>query len=323
MLCCLLHHCCQGLAFCFEKLFQSGNDVSELHYYCPHCFSYIARRDTAACGQCNERIEVDLYQNGNFFIMLPLAPQLRDMFENSNISDLVGHRFARAMQNNSNIEDIYDGSVYKEVMNDKDSSHISLTFNTYGVQLFNSSKYSMWPIQSLINELPIHLRRKHVLLTGLWFGMSKPVVSCFLKPFVTECNQLAVNGFKWLSRKKEFRTTFVHTLVCSVDSVARCMLQGIKQFNGKYGCSWCLNPGEQVAKGNGTVRVYDSRVYEKRTFANIVKHANQSLSNECNCFGVVHASCLLLLKDFDIVRGFAVDYMHCFNQVFGWALVRL
>lgn len=40
------------------------------------------------------------------------------------------------------------------------------------------------------------------------------------------------------------------------DSVARPILQNMTQFNGQYGCSLCLHPGEQVEKGNGSVRVY-------------------------------------------------------------------
>ena len=296
--------------YLFEKLFRSRDGINELHYYCPFCSSYLSNSHVDMCAQCNKRIEVDLYRKGNFFIVLPLAAQLRDMFENSNISELITHRFNRSKLHEQNIEDIYDGSLYKEVMGNKDGSHISLTWNTDGVPVFHSSNYSMWPIQCIINELPIHLRRKHVLLTALWFGVSKPVMSCFLKPFISECNELAVNGFTWVTETKETCTIFVHALICSVDSVARCMVQGIKQFNGLYGCSWCLHPGQQVEKGNGTVRVYDAKVYEKRTSTNYVKHARQALRLG-ECCGVLHASSLLLLNQFDIIRGFAVDYMHC------------
>ena len=99
-------------------------------------------------------------------------------------------------------------------------------------------------------------------------------------------------------------------MVCSVDSVARCVIQGIKQLNDEYGCSWCLHPGQKVEKGNGTVRVYDAKVYEKRTSKNVVAHTRKALSL-CSFCDVLHASSLLLLNQFDIARGFAVDYMHC------------
>jgi len=88
------------------------------------------------------------------------------------------------------------------------------------------------------------------------------------------------------------------------------MLQGIKQFNGQYGCSWCLHPGEQVEKGDGTVRVYSPNKYDLREHATFVEHAKEYAKGG-NSFGIINVSRLLLLPDFDIVCGFAVDYMHC------------
>ena len=45
-----------------------------------------------------------------FFILLPLDSQLRELFENSNMSDLVHYRFSRTKTEINNIEDIYDGA---------------------------------------------------------------------------------------------------------------------------------------------------------------------------------------------------------------------
>ena len=296
--------------FLFEKPFRACTGIIDFCYYCPVCFVKVETRHINECLNCNETVNLDLYKSGNFFITLPLTAQLRDMFENSNISQLISHRFQRSKTNTRNIEDIYDGSVYNEAVGSKDASHISLTWNTDGVPVFQSSNYSMWPIQCVINELPPHLRRKHVLIAGLWFGVNKPNFNSFLKPFIDECNSLKSMGFTWFTNTKKTCTTFVTTLVCAVDSVARCMLQGIKQFNGEYGCSWCLHPGQQVEKGSGTVRVYDSKVYDKRTHSGLISHAQDTLTGG-SCFGVLYASPLLLLKHFDIVCGFSVDYLHC------------
>jgi len=292
-----LYYC--GVLFCF----LTNVDVRLLHLNKP--VSHITN-----CSSCNVSVNVDLYKTGNFFITLPLEAQLREMFQNSNISQLIAHRFDRSKNDVGNIEDIYDGNGYKAVMDGKGSDHISLVWNTDGVPVFQSSNYSMWPIHCIINELPAHLRRKHVLLAGLWFGVNKPHFNSFLTPFINECNKLKTAGFTWLTDTKQTCTTYVATLVCAVDSVARCMLQGIKQFNGEYGCSWCLHPGQQVEKGNGTVRVYNYTVYDKRTHAAVMSHARKAIGSG-SCFGVLCASPLLLLQQFDIVCGFSVDYMHC------------
>ena len=62
--------------------------------------------------------------------------------------EMLSNRFTRIKVNDSNFEDIYDGSIYKELINKgffSDSNNISLTWNTDGVPLFKSSKLSIWP----------------------------------------------------------------------------------------------------------------------------------------------------------------------------------
>ena len=105
-------------------------------------------------------------------------------------------------------------------------------------------------MQCVINELPFNIRRKHVFLTGLWFG-AKLKINTFFKVFVEECSKLANTGFMWFSKAQNKNiVSKVFCLVCSCDSAARCVLQNIKQFNGKYGCSWCLNPGITISNSN-------------------------------------------------------------------------
>ena len=48
----------------------------------------------------------------------------------------------------------------------------------------------------------------------------------------------------------------VHTLLSSVDAVARAPIQNITQFNRKHGCSYCLLEGERIPVKKGFTRVY-------------------------------------------------------------------
>ena len=54
--------------------------------------------------------------------------------------------------------DVYDGKLYRSMaqhlLNNENPANVSLLINTDGVQIFKSSKYSLWPIWLLINELP-------------------------------------------------------------------------------------------------------------------------------------------------------------------------
>ena len=57
--------------------------------------------------------------------------------------------------NSSEITDVYDGLHYRQHCEFlSQPSHLSLLMNTDGVAIFHSSKYSVWPVFFVINELP-------------------------------------------------------------------------------------------------------------------------------------------------------------------------
>ena len=65
-------------------------------------------------------------------------------------------------QSNMNICDIHDGRIYQALCSENgplaNTNNISLTLNTDGVQVYQSTKYSMWPVLLIINELPFTAR---------------------------------------------------------------------------------------------------------------------------------------------------------------------
>lgn len=226
----------------------------------------------------------------------------------------MSYRFTRAKTNPDDIEDIYDGKMYKSLGNGmlmQDPNAISLTFSTDGLPLFSSSNYSIWPLQAIVNELPPKLCKEHVLLFGIWFGPQKPSMNTFLEPFVDEMRGLHDNGVSW-QKGEEILCSKVLVCSCPCDSVARCQVQNIKQFNGEFGCSWCLHPDVVMQKGNGTVRsyVYQNEILN-RTDEDMRGDARDAFNlNEC-VNGVKGASALMLLPEFDMVKGFVVDNLHC------------
>ena len=70
----------------------------------------------------------------------------------------------RTASGNECLQDIYDGSLYKDYVAQEDSFlccpwNISFTLNTDGVSVFSSSKKGhLWPVYLAINELPIEQR---------------------------------------------------------------------------------------------------------------------------------------------------------------------
>lgn len=147
--------------------------------------------------------------------------------------------------------------MYRQIANGrmmKDPNALSISFDCDGVPVFKSSNFSIWPLQGILNELPQKERKDNILLLGLWFGSSKPAMTTLLKPFTDEMKTLGSEGFKWCKEGGKSICSTVYACVCSADSVARCILQNIKQFNGEYGCNWCYNPGETVQKTPGALQ---------------------------------------------------------------------
>jgi hypothetical protein len=116
--------------------------------------------------------------------------------------------------NSGNICDVYDGLQYKKWKNFlNEPANVSFLVNTDGVAIFRSSKFSIWPVWIVINELPKSQRyvlfmyilyhnynyvfrflRKNMLLAGVWYSKDKPTMTTFLKPIIEEINELYVHG---------------------------------------------------------------------------------------------------------------------------------
>jgi hypothetical protein len=87
------------------------------------------------------------------------------LFSGMDFVDALRYRQTRTKKSPVNIEDVYDGNLYKEhfdpdgffhgtTQEEKQHQlHISLQINTDGVSIFKSSKFGIWPIYAVINEL--------------------------------------------------------------------------------------------------------------------------------------------------------------------------
>ena len=115
-----------------------------------------------------------------------MEDQIKDLLCDDKVKKYLTNHNINRIRTTGTISDTTSGLLYRELVEKHNFSNndLSLTWNTDGIPVFESSRYSIWPIQSSINELPPHLRGKHVLLNGLWFGDRKPAMNTFLKPFV-------------------------------------------------------------------------------------------------------------------------------------------
>ncbi|OXU17411.1 hypothetical protein TSAR_006242 [Trichomalopsis sarcophagae] len=217
-----------------------------------------------------------------------------------------------------NYEDFYDGRMYANFVaslpEDERRSYLTATFNSDGSPVFKSSKFSVWPIQMNVNEVPPAVRTKRPLTYALWFGHDKPNMNIFLKPFVEGINKLSQTGIVCEIRN-ERKTIKVYALCCCVDLVARAPMQGFVQFNGYYGCPWCLHPGELIAHNTGAAIKYIllNEIPERRSEERTVVHIQEALDTGNSAYGVKKVTPLLVLNKFNIIDGFVPDPMHCID----------
>ncbi|XP_064460397.1 uncharacterized protein LOC135370543 [Ornithodoros turicata] len=183
-------------------------------------------------------------------------------------------------------------------------SDLTLTVNTDGSPLFESSKTSVWPVQFVINELPPRKRFSNCTLAGLWCSKSHPDMSVFLSEFVTEVNSMEPVLWEEDGCKPSSRS-FV--LCCAVDAPARAAVLNMKQHNGYSSCTWCLITCSYV---DNCVRYISSQPVEQRTSELLVRDGELSLELDTDINGVKGPTPMMYLPGFDLVRGCSVEYMH-------------
>ncbi|KAH7959014.1 hypothetical protein HPB49_007323 [Dermacentor silvarum] len=185
------------------------------------------------------------------------------------------------------------------------SADLTIVINTDGSPLYKSSNASIWPIQFIVNELPPRERLQHVGLGGLWFGTRHPDMLLFLDKFVDKVRNIGTLTWQHASRTV---TSAVHVVCCSVDSPARALVCNQLQFNGHFGCQWCLTCGQHE---QGAFRYVDTEPAQERVSLGILKDMKRALELQIPVNGLKGLSPLVNLPGFDLVHGQAVEYMHC------------
>ncbi|XP_008213154.1 uncharacterized protein LOC100678713 isoform X3 [Nasonia vitripennis] len=295
-----------------DKLFNPM-DKAEFHAVCPNCTAYIGKfgeiENVRNCRICTLELDLSNPSNTSYFILLNPSSQIKDII--SIYQDHYEYVIKERVREPNSISDVYDSKEYIKFVDslpeqDK-SNYISAVFNTDGANKFKCSKYSIWPLFLMLNELPKQERMSKLITCGLFFNKHKPDMTVFLGTFVDMMNRLTKDGIPCVINAKD-RLLKLHIISSCVDSVARAPIQGIKQFNGRCACSWCLHPG---------VWVEDAMKYPLLT-TSINPRDHESTINDMMTAtpdrpinGIKYPSPLINLTSFNIISGFVPDYMHC------------
>lgn len=314
---CCMPNLCKTSVHLFEKYFSNLKSPIIFHKFCGGCNILLKGDIPSDCEVCGSKLSE--FDNGECFIEIPLVDQLINLYERKGFFNDLQHRFNRKKQKKDNIEDIFDGDQYKKHFREGgflwNRHNLSFFWYTDGIPLFKSSKFSIWPMYLMINELPYEKRilKENMLFAGIWFGNKKPCMGTFLEPFHSALKNIA-DGIKL----KPFgfdNPINVHGILLggTCDLPAKCIMLNMTQFNGQFGCGRCKQPGKHVPSGRGFTHVYPYD-YEhidgpKRTHEEAKEAAISALSQGHSVDGVKGPSWFMFLGC-DIIRGTAIDYMH-------------
>ncbi|XP_058796935.1 uncharacterized protein LOC131667501 [Phymastichus coffea] len=290
------------------------------HALCPTCKRYVKefrrgeeQNHNIHCVSCNCRFSLTDPTYRDFFCIMNPDEEIAYYLEENwtYYESIVEAR----VKNSDNINEFHSGLLYKKLRNslpdDRKNKFITATFNSDGSPVFESSSFSIWPIQIIINELPFKVRTSKPIVCGLWFGRNKPDMNMYFEPFVNQMNAFSDEGIICNIRDTK-HTIYVYAICSCDDSVARAPMQGVTQFNGYFGCNWCLHPGYYIAVGRGGSVKYillDEPINE-RNEADTLRDARQAVASGQSINGVINETVLSRLNYFNIVSGFVPDPMH-------------
>jgi hypothetical protein len=135
------------------------SNITSKHYYCQECQEYLETdgdetSSTISCSSCNYiQSRESLSLNSSYFLVFDVKAQMELILRSKDIASKLYHRL---LVRNSQVDDgifrdIIDGTIYKSLS--LEGNDLSTCVNTDGVPVFNSSKFSVWPILLSLNEL--------------------------------------------------------------------------------------------------------------------------------------------------------------------------
>ncbi len=145
------------------------------------------------------------------------------------------------------VGDIVSGKLYNENRNRgyMCDHTITILICADGANPYEKSKYVFWPFTGVINEAPYSIRRSNVIVFALFYGDTKPSMEIFFK----QCRWAHspwnnCNYGRW-------RQILCKTIDCQRRRCRQCRppvatygRRNTTQFNGYFGCDFCLHPGD-------------------------------------------------------------------------------
>ncbi|XP_051157257.1 uncharacterized protein LOC127279133 [Leptopilina boulardi] len=311
------------------QVFNAPSDKISYHFYCHHCpkkdkllhssYKQDIKGQKKKCETCNKENIISLGYP-NFFVHVNLKYQLEMLLQNKEVADAVHLSIKNNTKNTlqNDIHDIQDSELYKETTQSKPNT-LTYTISTDGAPLFHISKRGFWPLQILLNFLPINIRFKYILLCGIMVLLSEPkpdLMNLFISTFNDQAFLLFSEGMRVkLPGDVDLITLIFSPLSVVADSIARPILQFRFQFNAYCSCSYCYHPGRYIKKASGIRFPFleeEPKLRSNKSHSNDVQYVKDYGTHYR---GVKGESAFCHTPNLDMVRGFPLDYLH--NSLLG------
>ncbi|KAG0418075.1 hypothetical protein HPB47_005149, partial [Ixodes persulcatus] len=247
-----------------------------------------------------------LKNEGSFFVILKMHEQLEHVIMKT--KHLLHDALPRVATPADSISDITEGQAYRDLRASANlnSDDLTLTVSTDVSPVLSSSGASVWPIQFLVNELPVTERLHHCTVAGLWFGKGHPSMTLFLEQFVKRINNMS--PVVW-EHEGNSHTSQAYVVCWCLEAPARAAVQNCILYNGYIGCPWRLTRGEYI---DGCLRHINLTDGTPRTSAGVLRNMEIALSlgGSIPINGYFDPSPAVNFPHFNLVWGFTVEYMH-------------
>lgn len=294
----------------FMKDYFGSKDATKV-FYCGNCLNQVQEQkcNNASCQKSKVSTFLDLH----------FEEKLKELFRDANFFNLIQKGKKQIKHSvGQHIHDLYHGLDYKNFLYLggflTQKYNISFTVNTDGVNKFNSSKAGhLWPVYLMINELPKEYRfkKKYLIPAYIYCDKQDPNMVTFLNPFVDKLNILHKNGIEVSNTAAGNITVRCMLFIASVDLPARADLMNMKRFNGVCSCHLCKRTGTGYGRNN----LHRAWPYEKtistRTHEEQIDFASRATQSQAVMGVKGHCVFAKLSYPFDLIRSFAIDWMHC------------
>lgn len=154
--------------------------------------------EKTSCIICGENRYDNLGKPQKSAFYFPLIPRLKMQYADPIRAKELKYR-ANYISNSQKISDIYDGKLYKELIDDRllsDERDILLTASCDRFQLFKQKREDCWVLIMINNNLPpeVRVKKKNLLVVAVIPGPNQPKdFNSFLRPTINELKLLEGN----------------------------------------------------------------------------------------------------------------------------------